>query len=83
MEAELRQKINEIVGPMYCPEDYYCVDAGFEGLRKARTDDQGTFLVCLRPNPVGCAPAVPRSGVHECRCVLRACLSQKLYRPIL
>jgi len=79
VEAELRQKINEIVGPMYCPEDYYCVDAGFERLRKVRTDGQGTYLTCIRPSPVGCALAVPRSGVHECRCVLKASLSQKLH----
>ena len=79
MEAELRQKIDDILGPMYCPEDYPCAGAGLERLRKAATDDQGTFLVCLQVDPSECALAVSRGDGHECHCVLRADLAQKLH----
>jgi hypothetical protein len=79
LNPELQRKISEIVGPMYCPEGYGCVEAGLEQLRKEGTDNDGTFLLCLRSNPVGCAVAVPRGALHECRCVLRASLAQKLH----
>ena len=79
MEAELRRKIDEILGPMYCPEDYSCVEAGLERLRETKTDGRESFLACLRGNPVGCRLAAPRGSGHECHYVLRASLSDILH----
>ncbi len=76
MEPEIRKKIDEILGPMYCPEDYSCAEPGVE---RYGNDGQTTYPVCLKPDPAGCALAVPRDGVHECRCVLRSTLLEKLH----
>ena len=76
MEAELRKKIDEILGPMYCPEGYSCFEPGVE---QYGNDGQARFVACLNSDPAKCALAVPRAGVHECRCVLRATLLEKLH----
>ena len=76
MDPQLRRTIEEILGPMYCPEDYSCSEPTIE---QHRTDAQGKFVACLRTDPAACALAVPRGGGHERRCVLRATLLEKLH----
>ncbi len=76
MEKELRQKVEKILGPIYCPEEYSCVEPGIEQYGK---DGQDRFVLCLRTVPADCALAVPRNYVHECRCVLRETLLEKLH----
>ena len=76
MEPEIRKKIDEILGPIYCPEDYICSEPG---VQQYGIDGQVKFVACLKPDPVACSLAVPRAGAHECRCVLRATLIEKLH----
>ncbi len=76
MEPELRRKIEEILGPMYCPEDYSCSEPD---VKQYKEESTGRFVTCLMSDPGGCALAVPRNGEHECRCVLRATLLEKLH----
>ena len=76
MEAELKRKIKEILGPLYCPEDYRCSEPE---VQQYMTDGQARFVACLRSDPATCPLAVPRTGGHECRCVLRATLLEKLH----
>ncbi len=76
MEAEIRKKIDKILGPKYCLEDYSCSKPG---LKQYGNDGQTTYLVCLKPDPSGCSLAEPRVGKHECRCVLRTTLLEKLH----
>ena len=76
MERELRQKVEEILGPIYCPEEYSCVEPDVEQYAK---DRHGRFVVCLRSVPAECVLAEPRNYAHECRCVLREILLEKLH----
>lgn len=75
MEPELRRKIDEILGPMYCPEDYSCAEPG---VAQYRFDGATRFIVCVKSDRPECTLAVPRNGAQECRCVLRAALLEKL-----
>ena len=77
METQIRQQIEEILGPMYCPGDYGCSEPGVE---QYGVDGQTRFVVCIdSSDPAACSLAVPRAGRHECRCVLRATLLEKLH----
>ena len=76
VKPELRRIIDEILGPLYCPKDYSCSDPD---IRQYKTDGQSGFVACLRPNPAECSLALLRTGGHECRCVLRATLLEKLH----
>jgi hypothetical protein len=76
VDAELRRKIDEILGPMYCPEDYICSGPNIE---QYSFDCEDRFAVCLRPEVTNCTLAVPRKGTKECRCVLRQTLLEKLH----
>ena len=76
MDAELRKKIDEILGAIYCPDDYSCFEPGVE---QYGNDGQTRFVACLKPDSADCTLAVSRNGAHECRCVLRATLLEKLH----
>ncbi len=76
MDVELRRKIDAILGPMYCPRDYICSEPTIE---QYQTDGHVRFVACIRSDPGSCTLAVPRDGGHECRCVLRATLLEKLH----
>lgn len=76
VDAELRKRIDEILGGIYCPDDYGCFGPGVE---QYRSDGQTKFVACLKSDPAECALAAPRNGARECRCVLRATLLEKLH----
>jgi len=76
VEAELRKKIDEILGPIYCPQGYICFEPGVE---QYGNDGQAKFVACVISDPGGCAFAVSRNGGLECRCVLRTTLLKKLH----
>ena len=76
MDAELRKKIDEILGAIYCPDDYSCFEPGVE---QFGIDGQVKFVACIKSDPTACALAASRNGAHECRCVMRATLIEELH----
>ena len=76
VQQDIRKMVDEILGPKYCSQDYNCSEPTIE---QYQTDGHVRFVACIRSDPGSCTLAVPRAGCHECRCVLRATLLEKLH----
>ena len=80
MKEEHKKKIKKIIGEMYCPSNFKCLDSGSENLCKARDIGMESYLECLESNLRDCSFAFPFGQGYFCKCPLRVYLAKELPR---
>ena len=83
MPEEDREKIQEILGRMECPENFKCAESGFESICKARDFGDDERLECIERDDPPCRFARVWNHGFEmrfCECPLRVYLAKHLER---
>ncbi len=80
MEAEIKQRIEELIGQMKCPKDFTCAKEGFTRLCRAKDIGLDTYLECLEDTPRHCKFALSFGKAYFCECPLRVFVAKQLQR---
>lgn len=77
MNEDRSKQIEELIGVMKCPRDFFCYKLGFGKLCKAEETKIGRVLVCLSKKPNVCIASRFMGKHYYCKCPLRQCITEK------
>lgn len=72
-------KLEQIIGELKCPKDFYCFKSGNNGLDNKIDSGMKSFLVCLEEKLQGCTFSLSSEKHSLCKCPLRDYISSELY----
>jgi hypothetical protein len=73
-----QEKINEILGRTQCPNDFRCINSGFENLCKANDIGLDDYLECLEEENFKCPFVISFGSGYLCKCPMRIYLAKEL-----
>jgi hypothetical protein len=79
MKKKDREKIEEIIGEIKCPKNFYCAEKGFEYLCKANDIGLEHSLMCLECQQLlQCKFAIKYDEIFFCQCPVRVYIAKNL-----
>jgi hypothetical protein len=79
MKEEYRKKIEEIIDGIRCPDNFKCVEGGFERLCKATECGLEYHLECLETNRMfPCKFELLLDNLRFCQCPLRVFIAKNI-----
>jgi hypothetical protein len=79
MEIDVKnKKIKKILGDIKCPQEFCCMETGFDKSCKARDVGLEGYLECLEEDAAVCPFSVPYGSTHFCKCPLRIYICKNL-----
>jgi len=77
-KKDIKTRIEEIKGEINCPQNYKCIESGYENLCKTQDIRTEPYIECLDEHPDKCSFSIRFGSSYWCKCPLRIYIAEEL-----